>query len=75
VLEELAGAELLVELLVGDEPVLAAVLLAFPALARGGRDGERELGDLDEQGLFQGALARARGTRDYEKRFRNGTTG
>ena len=74
-LEELALRKLLVELRVRDEPVLAAVLLALPALARRRRDGQRELGNLDEQSLFQGALAGARGTGDYENRFRSAATG
>ena len=64
--EKLAAAELLAELLVRDEPVLAAVFLALPALSSRGGDGQRELGDLSEQRFFQGPLSGARGA-GYDK--------
>jgi hypothetical protein len=45
VLEEVARLDAAAELLVGEEPVLAAVVLAGALRPGGGRDGDLELGD------------------------------
>ena len=65
-LEELSGGEFLVELLVGDEPVLATVLLTLPPIAGRRRDGELDLGHPAQKRPFQGAFARTRGA-GYDK--------
>ena len=67
-LEEVACGESLIELLVRDEPVLAAVLLSFAALPGRRGNGQLELGQLGQQGALEGALAGARGPGDDEDR-------
>jgi hypothetical protein len=72
VLEELACRDPAVELLLGEEVVLAAVRLA--AAARTGRRGDRDLEivALGEQRADERALARAGGARDDEELRRSG---
>src|SRR4029450_4515330 len=72
VFEEVSRPELLGGLLFREEPVLAAVLPALPALPGRRRDGEREIRDLDEQRFFQGPFPRTRGAGYDEKRRTTG---
>jgi hypothetical protein len=65
-LDELARRDAPLELLVGEEPVVLALGLAGPRVARGGRDAERELGDALAQQPDQRALADAGGPGDDE---------
>ena len=66
VLEEVALVDAADELGVGEEPVLAPVLLALAAQAGGRRDRDLELGHALEQGLDERALAGPRGAGDHE---------
>ena len=81
VLEKLARVDLLIELVVPQEPVLAAVDLAGPLRARGRRDGHLQDRDSLDEPLDQCALARTRRPRDDEDgppgnaRTRQATTG
>ena len=60
VLEEVPGREAPVELLVAQEPVVAAVLLAGTLGARRRGDGELEAVDAVDEQLREGALAFSR---------------
>src|SRR5207237_10295498 len=66
VLEERALLDEPLELLLGDEVVLAAVPLAGTPLPRGRRDGELELGEATHELLLERALAGTRGTGDRD---------
>jgi hypothetical protein len=59
VLEEVPGLDAALELVVGEKRVLAAVGLARPALARGGRDGHGQIGAAADERPDQRALAGA----------------
>jgi hypothetical protein len=63
-LDELAGADAAVELVLGEEPVVLALGLAGARVARGRRDAERQLGNALAQQADQRALADARGPGD-----------
>jgi hypothetical protein len=65
-LDELAGGDPPVELLLGEEPVVLALSLARPRVARGRRDAQRQLGDPLAQQPDQRALADAGGPGDDE---------
>ena len=56
-LEEVVGVAPLLELLLGEEVVVAAVLLSLARLPRRRRDRERQVGHAFEQLLDQRALA------------------
>jgi hypothetical protein len=58
-LDELAGGDPPVELLLGQEPVVLALGLARARVARRGRDAQRQLGDPLAQQPDQRALADA----------------
>ncbi len=67
VLEELVGLDPREELLRGQEPVLAPVLLAGPAIARRRGDGHLELGHPLQQLPDQRSLAGARRPGDDDR--------
>src|SRR5205807_466683 len=68
VLEERAFADEPLELLVREEPVLAAVPLLRPPLARRRGDGELELRHACEESLLDGSLAGpGRAGDDYDR--------
>jgi hypothetical protein len=66
VLEEVALEHAPVELGLGQEVVVDAVLLARARRARGGRHRQLQLGHPLQQRPDQGPLADAGGTRDHE---------
>jgi hypothetical protein len=65
-LDELAGGDALLELLLGEEVVVDALRLPRPRLARGGRDAQGELGQPLAQQPDERALADPRGAGDDE---------
>src|SRR5581483_2637181 len=68
VLEELAARDTLEEVVVGEEPVFAPVLLRAPPLARRGRHGRLDLRHTLDELANERALAGARRARDDEHR-------